>query len=282
MAKEQKDFFIEGKKMPLIITNYDWDGAEMHWHNYWELLVQCEGRTNITVGRDNFISVPGNVTIIEPNQLHETRSITDKHKILLLQFESSVLMPFVDFNGGHKYMPLLMNGGYRIINRIQEADTCDLQQSAKELLVVEEEKEEGYEFEMYAKLLHILFTLISNQYLLIPQMAEETKNALLSIRQAMVYLERNYHEKIVQQDMAKMCFMSSAYFSRQFKKATGLNMVDYINRIRLKEAVRLLMTSRVSISEISSRTGFSTVNYFNRVFKKAYNMSPREYKNKIV
>lgn len=282
MAKEQKSFFIEGTKMPLMITNYDWDGADMHWHNYWEMLVQCEGRTNIIVGRDKYISLPGNITIIRPNQLHETKSITDKHKILLLQFETSILMPFLDFTGGYKYMPLLINGGYKIKNRIEQADEEELGQALTDLLHVEKAKEEGYELEMYSKLLHILFILVHKEYLMIPPMEDEAKNALLSLKNAMVFIDQHYDEKINQQELAEMCFMSPAHFSRQFKKATGLNMVDYVNKVRLKEATRLLITSRQNISEISSLTGFSTVNYFNRVFKNTYQVTPKEYKNKIV
>ena len=57
-------------------------------------------------------------------------------------------------------------------------------------------------------------------------------------------------------------------------------MVDYINKMRLKEAVRMLVTEKASVSEISAATGFSSVNYFNKVFKNRYGISPREYRAK--
>lgn len=59
-------------------------------------------------------------------------------------------------------------------------------------------------------------------------------------------------------------------------------MVNYVNKLRLNEALLLLMSSDHSILEISQMVGFSTVNYFNKIFKSKYHCSPREYKNKIV
>lgn len=282
MAKEQKSFFLEETKMPLMITDYDWDGADMHWHNYWEMLLQCEGETRISVGEEQFVSRPGNVTIIEPNRLHETRSITDRHKILLIQFEKSVLMPFIDSNGGNNYLSLLVDDGFVVRNQIEKSDEAELGNAFMELREAAIGKKAGYEFELYSRLLHIMFLLLNKEYITIPHIKDETKRALLSIRNAMLYIDQNYQSRIRQEEMAEMCYMSTAHFSRRFKMATGQNMVDYVNKIRLKEAERLLVSSKCNILEISQQTGFSTVNYFNRVFKKAYGMSPREYRNKIV
>lgn len=278
MIKEQKTFFIEETKMPLMITDYDWDGAAMHWHNYWEMLVQCEGETIMTVGEEKFISKPGNVTIIEPNKPHEVITATEKHKILLLQFDKSVLNHFLDSNGGSEYLPLLVDEGFEVINVIRNNDELELAEALNELREAANEKKTGFELEMYSKLLHIMFLLIYKKYITILPMADEVKKALFSIRQAMLFIDQNYYEKIRQEDMAAMCYISTAHFSRKFKKVTGENMVTYINKIRLKEAVRLLVRGELNISEISQQTGFSTVNYFNRVFKETFGMSPREYK----
>lgn len=282
MADEQKVFWNGETKLPLIYSEFDYNGADMHWHNWWEILVQHEGETKITVGKENFISKPGNITVIGRNQLHKTRSVSGHHKILVLYFDSSVLMPFTDLNGGYKYMPLLMNDGYQITNRVEEEDEEELGESLYKLYLAEKETIPGYEFDIYAWLLHTLSLLIAKKYITISSMDRETKKALLSIKEAMVYIEQNYNDKIYQSDMAEMCFMSQAHFSRQFKKATGQNMVDYINKIRLTEVCRMLATSNESILDISSRAGFSNVNYFNRVFKNMYGMSPREYKQKKI
>lgn len=282
MAKEQKNFFLEKTDTPFMVTDYDWDGAQMHWHNYWEMLVQCEGETRMTVHGERFVSAPGNVTIIEPNCLHETRSITPKHKILLLQFEKTVLLPFVGAKAGENLLPLLVDDGYLVRHRIEEEDQQELREAFFQMRLIDSKKDLGYELEIYSCLLHIMYLLFRKKYITIPHMEDEKLKALLSIRKAMIYIDGNFCEKIRQEDMAKMCYMSTAHFSRKFKIATGKNMVDYVNRLRLKEAVRLLASSKYTVLEISQLVGFSTVNYFNRVFKEAYSLSPREYRNKIV
>lgn len=282
MAREQKKFFIEKTGAAFMVTDYDWEGAEMHWHNYWEMLVQCEGETRMTVHGEQFVSRPGNVTIIEPNCLHETKSITARHKILLLQFEKSVLLPFVGAKAGKTLLPLLMDDGFLVKHRIADADQKELVDTFFRMKEIDGQKALGYELEIYSCLMHIMYLLFRKEYITIPQMEDEKRKALLAIRKAVIYIDQHFQEKIRQEDMADMCYMSTAHFSREFKTATGENMVDYVNQLRLKEAVRLLISSKYTILEISQMVGFSTVNYFNRVFKTAYSVSPREYRNKIV
>lgn len=283
MANEQKTFFIEGTKIPMMITDYNLTFAAMHWHKYWEILVQKKGRTEITVGSERFTSTEGDITIIGPNQLHETKCLSESHNILLLQFETSILTPVMDLDNSQKYIPLFINSGYQVKTRMEKGkDTEAVRDSMERLLELQKRKKDGYEFEMYSQILHILYTLISQKYLEILSLENEQKNALLSVHPSILYIDENYDQKISQKEMAEMCYLSPTHFSRLFKKATGSNMVDYINGIRLKEASRLLKVSKLSISEISALTGFSSVNYFNKVFKGYYGLSPREYKRKIV
>ncbi len=278
--KEQKKFFIEGTKIPVMVTDYDWTYAALHWHSYWEILMQTEGRTEVVIGKETFVSEEGNITIVQPNQIHATRKISDKANILLLQFETSVLMPVMDFDIEQKYISLLINGGYFVKNRVEMADCREIAEDLYQLLESQKGKRDGYEFEMYARILHLFSTLIRKKYLDIPKLEDDRNNAFLAIRPAILFIEQNYSKKISQQEMAQLCHLSLSHFSRQFKKAVGASMVDYINRIRLKEAVRMLKTETTCIYEISAATGFSSVNYFNKVFKKRYGVSPRVYRAK--
>lgn len=282
MAREQKTFFDNERNPSFIITDYDVKGSPMHWHNHWEMLLQCEGETRVNINGDAFVSRPGNVTIIEPNCPHATTSITEKHRILVVIIEKKFIFPLIQEGMGMETLPLLVDGSYVLTNRINVADEKEFSGFLQQLHILCKDKGFGYKIELYSCLLHIIFMLIKKEYMILPKTKAEKEKALLLVKNAIMHIDQNFRDEIRLNEMAAMCYISPSHFSRMFKIATGENMVNYVNKLRLNEALLLLMSSNHSILEISQMVGFSTVNYFNKVFKAKYNCSPREYKNKKV
>ena len=68
------------------------------------------------------------------------------------------------------------------------------------------------------------------------------------------------------------------YIGKLFKAQTGFTVKEYLNRRRLDTAEQLLRNTKLSITEISSKSGFNNVTYFNRLFKKHFNFSPKNYR----
>ena len=77
-------------------------------------------------------------------------------------------------------------------------------------------------------------------------------------------------------DAVNFMTMSPAYFSRYFKKVSGITFSDYLNHARTERAVRLLKNQRdLSMTEISLKCGFGTIRNFNRIFKAYTGYSPK-------
>ena len=68
-------------------------------------------------------------------------------------------------------------------------------------------------------------------------------------------------------------------FVDAFMYCFGMSFTEYINSLRLKDAVTLLEQSDMSIENISEKTGFGTLRTFQRQFQTKYNMSPKNYRN---
>ena len=70
--------------------------------------------------------------------------------------------------------------------------------------------------------------------------------------------------------------MSEAYFSRFFKRISGMTFSMYLNHIRVNRAIELIQNTDLSMTEIAMNCGFDTIRNFNRVFRQITGYSPRE------
>jgi AraC-like DNA-binding protein len=74
---------------------------------------------------------------------------------------------------------------------------------------------------------------------------------------------------------------SRFYFCKQFRKATGLNLIEFISRTRVEKAKALLINHNLRISEIAFEIGFQSLTHFNRAFKKIAGQSPSAYRGRL-
>ncbi|MCL2319402.1 MAG: AraC family transcriptional regulator, partial [Treponema sp.] len=98
------------------------------------------------------------------------------------------------------------------------------------------------------------------------------------IARAMEFIALHPGEKLGVQETAAHVGMSESYFSHIFKKETGINFVDYVNRIKMEKAAVLLETSTLKIADIASQVGIDNSNYFSVIFKKIIGCTPQEYR----
>ena len=70
------------------------------------------------------------------------------------------------------------------------------------------------------------------------------------------------------------------WFSEKFKEHTGVNFNEYLKKMRLDEAKRLLQKDCYKVYEVAERSGFSDVKYFMKQFREETGMSPTEWANK--
>lgn len=80
------------------------------------------------------------------------------------------------------------------------------------------------------------------------------------------------------QALSEQMAMERSGLYRRVQSLTGLSPSDYVRRVRMDVASRLLLESSLTVAEIASRTGFSTTKYFNRVFKETFSLTPAEYR----
>lgn len=97
-----------------------------------------------------------------------------------------------------------------------------------------------------------------------------------SVRQAMQYIQKNYHLNISLEAIANKLYLSPSYFSRIFKKHTGQGFANYLNVLRMEKAKTMLMTGRFTVNEVAKKVGIDDASYFSTVFKKYHSLSPSQ------
>ena len=107
-----------------------------------------------------------------------------------------------------------------------------------------------------------------------PEEAPTPTVASSALLPAIYYVERNFQDKIASEDAARLCGMSPFRFGRAFKDAFGMPFRDYVVRVRLQEASRLLQNPQASVSEVAYTVGFNDMSYFSRMFKRYFGVSP--------
>jgi AraC family transcriptional regulator len=78
--------------------------------------------------------------------------------------------------------------------------------------------------------------------------------------------------------IAAECRLTPSHFGRFFKRSTGVTPYQYLTRLRLEEAERLMLTTQRSLTEIALACGFGDQSYFTRVFSRAVGTSPAAWR----
>jgi YesN/AraC family two-component response regulator len=102
-------------------------------------------------------------------------------------------------------------------------------------------------------------------------------NYMELVENAKKYIEANYTNDISLEEIANHISVSSFYLSRIFSKKVGMTYKDYLIKLRMEKAKKLLREGRKSIKEISIEVGYSDQNYFSKAFKKHFSKSPTEF-----
>ena len=94
----------------------------------------------------------------------------------------------------------------------------------------------------------------------------------------MNYIQENYID-ITLDDLAEKFFLSKPYISKYIKEKSGVTFGELVKKIRMKKARALLKSSNMTVENIALSVGYQNVEHFNRLFKKAYNMTPIQFRN---
>ena len=273
MNKKYELHDLEDRNLP-IIFHYDIatkkSGASSsslyygyaNWHNNIELLYCAKGKGTVICNGEEHSVEKGDIIVINSNMLHSA-STTDSFEYYCLIIDSG----FLSENGIETDKT-----EYKCLIKSETA------QAIYTRLINEIVSDNKYRIAAIRSAVLELMLFLSRNCL--AEQAAYEKNRIHSdeyIKLAIGYIKANISQRLTLEDTAREVGLSKFHFSREFKKATGMTFVSFVNAIRCHNAKKLLSGKKYSIHETALRCGFENDSYFSKTFKSVTGFLPSEY-----
>ena len=102
-----------------------------------------------------------------------------------------------------------------------------------------------------------------------------------TIRNARKYILAHVDELVTTEALSRHLGMNRTYLCKQFAEETGLTINQYVTKVKMEEAKRLLHITQKPIGEIAQYLGYSSQSYFQKVFKTYAGITPAEYRKEV-
>ena len=270
----RKEHIIYNSNIPVKITYASVREYPLHWHNSVEIIYVLKGMVNISIDTDNYSIFENEIEIINTNESHRIHSDED-NLVLIFHIDSSFL---------EKYYKDIYNIFFYTNTSKEDSQEGEeyliLKKLLAEILCEMVQRQEDYDEEIESIVIKLLFHIINNFHYLISGEGDLSEEQFDRYHRISKYIFSNYNNNITLQDIAKKEFLSPDYLSHDFKNATGYSFTDLLNLTRVEEAMKLLLDSNMSLTEISEEVGFSHTRYLNKHFKNYYHLTPLQFRRK--
>lgn len=228
-----------------------------HWHFESELIVCLFGKASVMLEGTLYELTPDYCIFCASESIHNIAS--GKESLLLVaQFEKPAGQELPDY-------------------RLKTPLFRDRYQARERLQHIYRECQEKPPF--YAEMVNAVATELMIDVLRGEEMLEargDDSSSLLRYKELLSEIDLHY-STLSFQDAAAFMNMSQAYFSRFFKRVSGMTFSRYLNVVRVSRAIDLRNADpNLSVRELLAETGFNTIRNFNRVFKSVTGYAPKQ------
>lgn len=252
-----------------------------HRHVFFELIYVLSGKCTQKIGGYNIEMSEGDISIISPSVEHSISVLDDSIIINLLIRRNTFEDIFFDFLRNNNLLSnFFINNLYKeqrndyIIFRTNKDEK--IRNSILEMFL-EYQNRSRYYNNILNNLLMVFFAKLLRAHEKNVELPNLHRKETLKHMEMISYIQDNYID-ISLDDVANKFHFSNPHCSKVIKEATGLTFTQLVQKIRLERAENLLISTNISIADISNSVGYPTVEHFIRLFKKRYGISPSQYR----
>ena len=257
--------------------------VQAHWHYFVEIAYIVEGVAKVILNSKTVLLHPGQMVFFFPQQIHSFNNVNDEPlRFYVLKFDLSKLPHPDNYISEFNAMVLSAanNPDLPIVFSQKHFTDFSLARFFRDCVQEINDKDFGYTSLLQYNISTLLLRIIRiwKAYGFDTNITTPVVKESYSINNILEYIDKHSNEKILVEDIAKLCHMSYSYFAKYFRDLYGQSCKDYIEFIRLSKVENLLLFTDYDLSYISNETGFSDCSHLIRVFKRKYGMTPKKFR----
>ncbi|MDO4677025.1 MAG: AraC family transcriptional regulator [Eubacteriales bacterium] len=248
-----------------------------HVHNACEIIFVEEGGGVYHINGEPYMIEERSVLIIggtDPHSRIFTKTPCIRYGLTILPSFLHML-PIIN-----SYMNVFRTQSPKDAEKLVNIDEDIFQRLIQLVLLLHEETQDngdGRGDMVYALLLEM--TIILKRLLFLEK--QEVSGTYKMMSDIKNYIDLHYAEELSLKELSGLFYLQPNTISKNFGKIFGKNVNNYINSVRVANAVRFLEEEEISITELADRVGYSSVNTFLRQFREKMGVSPLQYKKRF-
>lgn len=247
----------------------------LHWHEFFEIEIILSGKCSQCLNGINYSFNEGMLCILSPTDYHEL-VFKDEVELITIMFDDDILPDYYK----------------NILYRISEARIfCPKKQmydkiASITIAMLDESMIEKEDKRQY--LSNLLCCILSDiHYLIISDSKLSDSNDglpadTMCIQKALYYIHVHFRDNPSLDEVAQITHYTKNYFCSVFKNTFGKTYVSYLNDLKLNYAKKVLVTTKLRVSEICYQSGFESLSNFMKCFHEKFGISPQKYRQQYI
>lgn len=272
---------IDDYNLPIFVEKQEYRHSgtlfPIHWHEQLELIYVLDGDLVISGEGDIQWVHQHDLMLINPGEIHHIESTSTYSRYYCVIIDPMFLSSSYFDSCESNYLLPLFSSKIKLTNRVESQDSKDY---FLQLINLFQQRPKGFELGLKGLIYMFLSTLFSQTSI------AEVPSPLMSVKKqsyvknALKFIHDNYTLNFTLEDLGAQLHVSHFYIAHLFKTYTGTSIQKYLIEYRLKRSLIQLIHSDTTIIDIAMANGFNDPNYFSRQFKKVFNLSPLQYRQK--
>lgn len=263
-----------------ISSDYVRQFATTHWHDETEIIHVKKGSVKITINGKSFIGNEDSIFIVNSGEIHEIEGLVVPLSYSAYVFDFNMLSFKTKDAAEQKFITPILDGNLQFANCIKpNKHTITL---LKYIYRLNSTEFQTCTLATKASLLQFFALLIEENQFTLCETQDRSFQKSHILKGIVKYISENYSHEISLQEIAKQFNMSYKYFCRFFKNNFQKTFIEYLNDVRLENAIRMFENEDISVTEAAIFCGFSNMSYFTRTFKKKVGCTPSQYKKSTI
>lgn len=251
--------------------------GEPHRHSFFELVYVLQGSATHHLGQEVTQLHPGAYFIIDTGSVHCYQDADDCHIVNCLFLPEYIDRALAECPSLSSLLSnQVMHFGVPVDIRAADRVFHDTDGTVRRLIQAMEQ-EYAAKKTGYMELLRCHLTQILVHAVRAWETAEQQRTPHKAVAAVTEQLRADYAKPLCLEALSREVGYTPQYLSALFRKDTGMSLQEFLQRLRVQEACRLLGQKTLSLSQIALTVGYSDSKHFSRIFRRYKGISPKEF-----